>query len=176
MTKVLSFHDFAIMRTDLRSMAFWTGAIRLFFALVLSIYMGGFTFYSVVVIPVLHDHLESSFETGLVTQRVTDVLNLLGVVTLLLGWCIYGLDARWGFRHHRPGRWQIWPLSISSACLLALLLLHRVMDRKLEAGATIGFYPYHRAYLWTSTVQWFANLWLLAGTTGVFTPSQGSHR
>ena len=74
-------------------MAIWTGAFRSLFLVALSIYIGGFTFYSAVVIPVLHDRLESSLETGLITQRVTDVLNLLGVVTLSLGWCVYGLDA-----------------------------------------------------------------------------------
>jgi hypothetical protein len=57
-----------------------------------------------------------------------------------------------------------------------LLILHRVLDRKLETSTVIGFYAYHRAYLWTSTVQWFANLWLLARSTGVFTPSPRFHR
>jgi hypothetical protein len=159
-------------------MAIWTGMLRLLFVLALSIYVGGFTFYSVVVIPILHNRLESSFETGLVTQRVTDVLNLLGVVTLSLGWCIYGLSVVCGFRYDRPGLSKIWPLPLllSSVCLVALLILHRVLDRKLETSTIIGFYPYHRAYLWTSTVQWFTNLWLLVGSTGVFTPSPGSHR
>ena len=71
-------------------MAIWTGAVRWIFLVALSIYIGGFTFYSAVVIPILHERLASSLETGLVTQRVTDALNLLGVATLSLGWCVYG--------------------------------------------------------------------------------------
>ena len=147
------------------------GVFRRLFLVALSIYIGGFTFYSAVVIPVLHDRLESSLETGLITQRVTDMLNLLGVVTLSLGWCVYGLGALWESRSDRGSRFKIWPLVISSICLVVLLLLHRVLDRKLETNMFAGFYPYHRAYLWTSTVQWFADLALLIQLTGGFTPS-----
>ena len=157
-------------------MAIWTGALRVLFLVTLSIYIGGFTFYSAVVIPVLHDRLESSLETGLITQRVTDVLNLLGVVTLSLGWSVYGLGAIRAYRGDRSGRFRIWPLVISSICLVVLLVLHRVLDRKLETNMFSGFYPCHRAYLWTSTVQWFANLALLIQLTAVFTPSPGFRR
>ena len=157
-------------------MTICTSIFRLLFVVALSIYIGGFTFYSAVVIPVLHDRLESSLETGLITQRVTDVLNLLGVVTLSLGWCVYGLSAVSGVRSDRGSRFKIWPLVISSICLVVLLVLHRVLDRKLETSTFSGFYPYHRAYLWTSTVQWFANLGLLIQSTGVFTRSPGFRR
>ena len=150
-------------------MTICTSMLRLLFVVVLSIYIGGFTFYSAVVIPVLHDRLESSLETGLVTQRVTDMLNLLGLVTLSLGWCVYGLSAVSGVRSDPGSRCKIWPLVVSSICLVALLILHRVLDRKLETSTFAGFYPYHRAYLWTSTVQWIANLGLLSQSTSAFT-------
>ena len=152
------------------------GVFRRLFLVALSIYIGGFTFYSAVVIPVLHDRLESSLETGLITQRVTDMLNLLGVVTLSLGWCVYGLSAGWNSQSDRGSRCKIWPLVISSICLVVLLVLHRVLDRKLETNMFAGFYPYHRAYLWTSTVQWLANLVLLIQLTDVFTPSPESRQ
>jgi uncharacterized membrane protein len=157
-------------------MTILTSILRRLFLVALSIYIGGFTFYSAVVIPVLHDRLESTLETGLITQRVTDVLNLLGVVTLSLGWGVYGLSAVREFRSDRASRWKIWPLLISSVCLVVLLVLHRVLDRMLETNTFAGFYPYHRAYLWTSTVQWFANLTMLIQSTGGFTPSPGFRR
>jgi hypothetical protein len=40
----------------------------------LSIWVGGFTFYSAVVIPVLHETF-GSLDTGYVTQRETHYLN-----------------------------------------------------------------------------------------------------
>jgi hypothetical protein len=169
-------HCFVNSQADSRSMTIWTSVLRLLYVVVLSIYIGGFTFYSAVVIPVLHDRLESSLETGLVTQRVTDVLNLLGLVTLSLGWCVYALNAGFGLPGDRDSRCTIWPLVISSICLVVLLVLHRVLDRKLESGTFTGFYPCHRAYLWASTVQWFANLGLLIQSTGVFTRSPRPRR
>ena len=70
---------------DLLTMRTWTIILRWLFLVALSIYIGGFTFYSAVVIPILHDRLESSLETGLITQRVTDMLNLLGIGDAVVG-------------------------------------------------------------------------------------------
>jgi hypothetical protein len=148
--------------------------LRLLFLVALSIYIGGFTFYSAVVIPILHDRLKSSFEAGLVTQRVTDALNALGGVTLLLGWCALGLSI---VCQGRVSRWQSCTLLISSACLVVLVVLHRVMDQKLAMASLAGFYPCHRAYLWTSTIQWLANLGLLIQSAGgPFIPAQAPRR
>ena len=58
-----------------RFVAIWT----------LAIWLGGFTFYAAAVIPVLHDQLGGALESGLVTQRVTIDLNLLGVATVVIG-------------------------------------------------------------------------------------------
>jgi hypothetical protein len=147
--------------------------LRPLFLVALSIYIGGFTFYSAVVIPILHDRLESSFETGLVTQRVTDALNALGGVTLVLGWCAFGLTV---VCRGRVSRWQWWALVTSSICLVVLVVLHRVLDQKLATASLAAFYPWHRAYLWTSTIQWIANLGLLIQSAGPVTPSQESRR
>jgi Domain of unknown function (DUF4149) len=157
-------------------MTIWTRLLRWFFVVALTTYVGGFTFYSVVVIPILHDRLESAFLAGLVTQRVTDALNLLGVATLSLGWCVYCVRAMDRLRGNLLSHWDFWPLMISSIGLMVLLVLHRLLDRKLETGTLAGFYPYHRAYLWVSTVQWFANLALLTQSTGAFTPTPESRR
>ena len=148
--------------------------LRLLFLVALSIYIGGFTFYSAVVIPILHDRMKSSFEAGLVTQRVTHALNALGGVTLVLGWCAAGLTIAC---RGRVSRWQWCTLLMSSVCLVVLAVLHRVMDQKLATASLAGFYPCHRAYLWTSTIQWFANLGLLIQSGGgPFIPAQEPRR
>ena len=149
--------------------------LQMLFLVVLSIYIGGFTFYSVVVIPILHDRLGSAFEAGLVTQRVTIALNRLGAATLAIGWCSFALDAvtrrDGGFGSHRSRRWT---LLGSSLCLVALMALHRVMDQLLEIGVGTAFYPWHRAYLWVSTVQWVVNLILLLASSVPLTPFRES--
>ena len=57
----------------------WNQLFRFVALWTLAFWMGGFTFYAGAVIPVLHDQLGGALESGLVTQRVTIDLNLLGV-------------------------------------------------------------------------------------------------
>jgi len=125
----------------------------------LSVWVGGFTFYSAVVIPVLHESL-GSLETGYVTQRVTDYLNAAGVLAVALWWLSAWAD--------RPavsglaGRARLGLLAATTLLLAGLIALHRVMDGRLESGGLRDFYPLHRAYLVASTAQWFVNLGLIA--------------
>jgi hypothetical protein len=127
----------------------------------LTYWVGGFTFYSAVVIPLLHEELGSSLETGLVTRRVTDVLNLLGIATITLGWIATFME-RTG-KLFTTNRWRstIVALAVTTVCLIILIALHRVLDRKLDGADMHDFYPLHRLYLWVCTVQWFANMILL---------------
>jgi hypothetical protein len=158
------------------SMKNWTNPLRLFFVVALAIYFGGFTFYSAFVIPILHDRLPSSLEAGRVTGRVTTALNAVGAVTLALGWCLLASLVAGRGRGDRAIPRQFWTLSISSICLGVLVALHGVLDRKLGSDALDGFYLWHRAYLWVSTVQWLANLGLLIQSARAVIPSQESRR
>jgi hypothetical protein len=124
-------------------------------------WLGGFTFYSAVVIPLLHHELGSAFETGLVTRRVTDVLNLLGIATITLGWIATLTEQTGKAPVPKWRRWTIVALAVTTVCLVILLALHSVLDRKLDEADMHGFYPLHRLYLWVCTVQWFANMTLL---------------
>jgi hypothetical protein len=148
--------------------------LRLFYLVALSIWVGGFTFYGAVVIPVLHDHLGSPLDVGLITRQVTDVLNVIGGTTLVAGWLLTRSQRRSGTDGSRVDRRWYGSLGVSTVCLAVLLALHAVMDRKLETGRLAGFYSWHRAYLWISMVQWLANLALLAQCAGTLTPVRGS--
>ncbi len=123
------------------------------------IWVGGFTFYSAVVIPVLHDTL-GSLDTGYVTQRVTDHLNAAGGVAVILWWLDAWADRPSGSALARRVRLGL--LTATTVILLGLVGLHRVMDDRLEFGGLREFYPLHRVYLIVSTVQWFVNLGLMA--------------
>jgi hypothetical protein len=148
-------------------MWFWIPVFRSVLIWALAVWLGGFTFYSAVVIPVLHDQLGSPTETGLVTQRVTDVLNFIGFVVIVVAWIGVGLERSWA----RPDRWttglSLALLSATSVCLIALLALHRVMDRMMISDSMTGFYSLHRVYLWVSVLQWLANLGLMAAWADV---------
>lgn len=136
-------------------------SFRLLSVLSLAVWVGGFTFYSAVVIPVLHDVL-GSLETGYVTQRVTDFLNVAGVASVSV-WCL----AAWAERAAVPvaaRRVRLGLLAVTTLLLLLLIALHRVMDGRLETGSLRGFYPLHRVYLLASTAQWFPNVGLIASS------------
>lgn len=133
-------------------------ALRVLCLLALSVWMGGFTFYSAAVIPILHDRL-GSLDAGNVTQQVTDALNGIGVVTLVLWWAAAGVERSTGSARRRRTRLAL--LSVTTTLLLGLIYLHQVMDSRLETTGLRGFYPLHRVYLIASTVQWVVNVGLL---------------
>ena len=139
-------------------MTIWTILLRCLLLVALTVWVGGFTFYSAVVIPVLHESL-GSLDTGFVTQRVTDHLNAAGGVTWALWWL-----AAWVDRSAKPDlarHLRLWFLVATTIILLALIGLHDLMDRRLGSGSLRGFYPLHRTYLIASTARWLANLGLM---------------
>lgn len=107
----------------------------------------------------LHESL-GSLDTGFVTQQVTDYLNYIGVGAVLVWWAAAGVERRDGPARVRAVRLLL--LLASTLILAGLIVLHRVMDGRLETGGLRGFYPLHRVYLVASTVQWFLNLGLMA--------------
>jgi hypothetical protein len=121
------------------------------------LWLGGFTFYGAVVVPILHDTLDG-LQAGGITRHVTDWLNLIGLVAVVLAWAWAWAD--------RGGRQRGWAsprpwLVMISLLLIAQFGLHAIMDRRLDAGALRDFYPWHRAYLIVSTAQWAAQVALL---------------
>ena len=133
-------------------------------ALVLAILMfwqGGFTFYAAVVVHVGHEVLSRRLQ-GFVTRRVTNYLNVAGVIALpLLAWDTAalgrGLQTAPQRRGRRALRWLCWG---GLAITLGLLVwMHRHLDTLLDPTAfevldPDAFYPAHRWYLHVSTVQW----------------------
>src|SRR5262245_51181146 len=123
--------------------------------LALTFWLGGFTFYGAVVIPIGRGVFGSAF--GQVTSPVTTALNIAGALTLaVLAWD--GLQCRDRVVWRRRGRWLTWLAALVT--LAALFGLHAWLDQMMAAGAdSLGdtvFYTVHRAYLWTGAAQWLA--------------------
>lgn len=120
------------------------------------LWLGGFTFYALFVIPsgvaVLGDHRQFGF----VTERVTLWLNGLALAALLLD-----LPAL------RRGRWPRRCWLVAAVCTGGLVALHAHaasfldFDRR-EVRAPDTFYQVHRVYLLVAAVQWLAFVTLLA--------------
>lgn len=124
-----------------------------------SVWVGGFMFYGGVVVPILHEAV-GNLEGGAITREVTLGLNGLGALTLLLWWLDLALEAR------RAPVWlfglRVGTLGLMTGLWALLVVLHAVMAARLDAGAMTRFYPLHRLYLGTSTLQWLASLVQLA--------------
>src|SRR5437868_13356779 len=115
----------------------------------LAFWMGGFTFYALVVIPI-GNHLLGSIEQGLVTQQVTGWMNLAGVAAL----AILLPGARQS--RSRGGAWLV-----MATTLAVLFCLHPRLDALIDGSQRIvtddtRFYRWHQAYLAVVTVQWCA--------------------
>jgi hypothetical protein len=120
---------------------------------VMTLWWGGLTFYSAVVVPVGTEVLESTELQGLVTQQVTRYLNALGL--LAVGAIIWILLRLKGARSIARAK----ELLAIGATLLALqgglYWLHGELGRQLiEDADREAFYNTHRIYLLFIAVQW----------------------
>jgi len=137
-------------------------AIRRFLvASALGLWLGGFTFYSAVVIHVGTDVLGDHRPVGFITQRVSNWLNLIGAIALLLS--LWNMAAIWP----AAGRWKRGFLALSwlamAIALAALVILHRSLDGVLNTDSQeiVNYKEFlwlHRGYLAVSTAQWGAGL------------------
>ena len=128
---------------------------RFLVAIALGLWLGGFTFHALVVIPAGERVLGSVQEMGFVTQQVTVVLNRIGVVALLV--------ALWNLWLTRPRRGLFLTWIVLAASQVGLMLLHPVLDGLLvtkthEIADEERFYRLHQVYLWTSALQWGAGI------------------
>jgi len=124
---------------------------------VLLFWQGGFLFYSAVVVLVGMAVLPPPSRQSLVTMPVTRYLNLIGGVTLL----ILALDVFLTPDDSARRKGWRWVCCLFMAVALAgLMWLHPWLVRLSEGAenpllSQPEFYPLHRAYLLTSSLQWF---------------------
>ena len=132
---------------------------RFLVVMALLFWQGGFLFYAAVVVPVGQEELGSHRRQGFITRKVTNYLNLTGVVAL--GVLALDLAAHDRSRWRRAARGLSW---LGMAVTLAgLAVLHWYMDDWLEPAtrsilAPEAFHAAHRSYLWVSTIQWVFGL------------------
>lgn len=128
----------------------------------LMLWQGGFLFYTSVVVP-LGTKLNGATGQGALTARVTEWLNLLGVVAL----AALALDVAFTSdpnRRRTACRWWAW--FVAFVCQYLLFFVHVCLDHFMDdvrrrVIVREAFYPAHRVYLWVSTVQWVAGLLLV---------------
>ncbi len=129
----------------------------------LMLWQGGFLFYTAFVVPTGGEVLGSAAAQGAITARVTEVLNLLGIVGIgLLAWDLaVTCDPS---SRRTAARWWCWAALL--VCQYLLLVCHGILISLMDPGRIHvmirpPFYPLHRLYLWASTAQWFAGMLLV---------------
>lgn len=120
----------------------------------LMFWQGGFMFYAAVVVPILRARLE---KPGLITQEVTQWMNLIGTLAVLLMFAdLYASPIK-------PKLWR-WVAWLGMALPQPILVwMHREMTRQMAAPDFYlmdmsAFQTWHRVYLLHNTVQWFAGM------------------
>lgn len=138
---------------------------RIFLILAFAVWFGGFTFYTAVVVPIGTDVLGSARTQGFVTQQVTNVLNIIGCVSVLL--MLVDLFLNWKPRTPKVNLLLAIVLGVIVVLLGVLFVVHPILDSMLEpehehVNDDARFYEMHRIYLWASTIQWLLCLvWLV---------------
>ena len=127
---------------------------RFLLLLAFAVWQGGFVFYAGVVVPT-GTEVVGHFLQGLVTQRVTNALNVFGLLAhAAYLWELLATPGR------KRVRWALWAASL--ILLGGLSAIHTVMDSLIgPVGVEGDFRRWHIAYLWLSTGQWVIALVLL---------------
>jgi hypothetical protein len=145
---------------------------RLIFILLMCLWFGGFTFYSLVVIHTGHRVFGDHRQVGFLTQRVTEWLNLIGLGAIAMMLWTAAIEFP---KATRLARWIL-----GSTCVLiiavqaALFFLHPQLDGFLDvASQTIHdrhqFKRLHLIYMNLSTVQWSATILYLGAVLALWT-------
>ena len=149
---------------------------RMLAIMLLALWWGGFSFYAGRVVFIGHEVLRSKIRQGFITERVTNELNWLAVVSLSL--------AAWELAAARTSvRWRRWPWTawgVAVATTIVLFILHAKLTSQLDFPArqvvTDNFYDWHRAYLCMASIQWLAGTALLVTLLSDLCPTKSSTR
>ena len=149
---------------------------RMLAIMLLALWWGGFTFYAGRVVFIGHEVLRSKIRQGFITERVTNELNWLAAVTLALA--AWELAAAHHSVRGRRRSWMAWVVAV--AATIVLFILHAKLASQLDfPGRQVAgdnFYDWHRAYLWTASIQWLAGTTLLIALHSASCPTTPPNR
>jgi len=143
---------------------------RILLLIVFSLFWGGLTFYTGIVIRISHDVLIDPMESGLITQRVTHWLQIAGAVSaFFMLWnavLVRKISRKYGF--------TLITCSLILVCsLVGLVLVHNQLDAVIDVDAMEitnrdAFTISHRRYNQLTTIEWISSLIYLIFTVAAW--------
>jgi hypothetical protein len=124
-----------------------------------ALWMGGFTFFTSVSLRIGHQIFDDSSEFGFVTRGVTDRLNSIGLLAIILLAAYLASHWQWLSRRVRVLLGTSW---LVLAITLGLMFLqHNEIDTYLDFQQRVvtdheSFNVIHSRYKLVSTIQWIA--------------------
>ncbi len=133
-------------------------APRIALIFMFALYWGGLTFYTGIVVRIIHMVLNDPMDGGLITQKVTFILQVLGACTIPL---MLLNDLSVLRRSKRLGLALLGLTLLLSCALVALFVVHSQLDQLIDTQELlitdrVEFDASHRRYNQTTTVQWLA--------------------
>ena len=131
---------------------------RAIFLFAYALYWGGLTFYTGFVVRISHDVLNDPMDGGLITQRVTELLQILGALTVAMMFANALAIAQ------VAKKYAITLLSLAlilAVALVGLYWVHGQLDAIIDIAQSEvtdrdAFVINHRRYNQLTTVQWIA--------------------
>lgn len=133
---------------------------RTVLVLLFALFWGGLTFYTGFVVRISHDVLSDPMDGGLITQRVTSVLQQLGAMTAVA----MLLNALWVLKTcRRRGGVLVVCTVVLCGSLVGLFVVHGQLDAviSIDMAEVIDrekFVTGHRRYNQLTTVEWIVSL------------------
>lgn len=133
---------------------------RVFTILAVSLWFGGFTFYTACVVRV-GSKVVGGLTQGYITKQVTEVLEVLAAI-MAVGVAL-DIAASW----KSAGRWmrvlQCTAWLTMAASTVSIIAIHLKMNALLDASTMAKpnhdlFSPFHQAYQFISTCLWLATV------------------
>ena len=141
---------------------------RILLVLCFSLFWGGLTFYTGFVVRISHDVLEDPMDGGLITQRVTHLLQYLGCVTVVL-MLLNSWQVRKQALLNQDSLLKRYAISLTTinlilaASVCGLIVVHHQLDSVIdisnyEITDREQFVKSHRRYNQLTTVEWFSSI------------------
>ena len=141
---------------------------RILLILCFSLFWGGLTFYTGFVVRISHDVLEDPMDGGLITQSVTNLLQYLGSVTVVLMF-LNGWQVRKQALLNQDSLLKRYAISLTtinlilSASVCGLFFVHHQLDSVIDVSNyeitdRAQFVKSHRRYNQLTTVEWLSSI------------------